>query len=60
MNKCIYCGNWHEGLCSRIAEIEYYEGGGIKRVRLRDWENLPLPQVVPGAVPAGAKDVQWK
>jgi len=35
-STCTYCGYLHSGMCSRIEEIEYYENGTVKRVRLRD------------------------
>lgn len=37
VNRCTYCGKFcHDALCPRIVEIEYYENGALKRVRLRD------------------------
>jgi hypothetical protein len=43
MRECIYCGSWHEGICPRIAEIEYWPNGGVKRVRLQGWETSHYP-----------------
>lgn len=34
MTKCSYCGAWHEGVCPRVAELEYHPSGALKRVRL--------------------------
>jgi hypothetical protein len=44
--QCSYCGYWHKkGICPRIAEIEYYQDGTIKRVRFhKDSDNvIPWP-----------------
>lgn len=35
-NTCRYCGSWHQGVCARIEEIEYFANGTIKRVKLRE------------------------
>ena len=32
---CPYCGAYHEGMCPRVEELEYYPDGTLKRVRLR-------------------------
>ena len=32
---CQYCGNYHTTTCPRIASIEYYPNGTVKRVELR-------------------------
>jgi hypothetical protein len=31
-NLCPYCGDRHAGVCPRVAEIEYFPDGGVKRV----------------------------
>jgi len=38
MESCHYCGMIHATsvICPRIEEIEYYEHGGVKRVKLKD------------------------
>lgn len=33
VRHCPHCGLYHGPGCSRIAEIEYYESGAIKRIR---------------------------
>src|SRR5690349_13301533 len=33
MNKCPYCGNYHEGNCPRVASISYHPDGTISQVR---------------------------
>ena len=36
---CEYCGNIHNGLCSRIKRIEYFPDGTIKSIELNDRNN---------------------
>jgi len=31
--QCGHCGNFHQGACPRVKEIEYWPNGTIKRVR---------------------------
>ena len=38
---CGYCGNYHDGMCPRVEEIEYHNDGTVKRVKLRDPLMLP-------------------
>ena len=39
LTPCPFCGGMHTGLCRRVIEIEYYEGGGVKRALLREtWD----------------------
>jgi len=35
--KCPYCGLYHDlsSLCPSIEEIEYYENGSVKRVKMK-------------------------
>ena len=30
--QCGHCGNFHQGTCPRIKEIEYWPDGTVKRV----------------------------
>ena len=32
-DKCAHCGGLHARACPRVASIEYWESGSIKRVR---------------------------
>ena len=31
--SCPYCAIYHEGVCSLVLEIEYYENGAVRCVR---------------------------
>jgi hypothetical protein len=44
---CNYCGSWHTGICPRVAEIEYYEDGTVKRVKLHPVGIPAAPQPLP-------------
>lgn len=35
INKCSWCGLWHTGMCTKVEEIEYYQDGTVKRVKLK-------------------------
>lgn len=41
--SCTFCGGYHSGVCSRVEEIEYFENGTIRRVKLRTYEPPPPP-----------------
>lgn len=40
---CPHCGLYHGPACPRIAEIEYYENGTIKRVRYHGQTEATAP-----------------
>ena len=44
-NMCRYCGLTHATACPRIEEIEYFQNGAVKRVKLRQ-----LPEQQPSTV----------
>lgn len=35
INTCQYCGCIHTGICSLVEEIEYFENGHVKKVKLK-------------------------
>ena len=30
--RCYYCGAYHEGVCARVASIEYHPDGTVRKV----------------------------
>jgi len=50
---CQYCGFIHQGrVCHLIEEIEYFESGGVKRVKLRgESATAPMPNPPAGPIP---------
>lgn len=48
--KCRWCGGDHAGeACPKVAEIEYYPGGEVKRVIFKDGirQRFDLPKSKP-------------
>lgn len=39
--NCLYCGNYHNGMCWRVKSIEYHENGAVRKVELHDSSNSP-------------------
>ena len=39
LRVCTYCGCQHDETCPRIAAIDYYPNGQVKRVELRPARN---------------------
>jgi len=40
VRKCSYCGNYHVGVCPRVASMEYFPNGMLKRIEFHQVAGL--------------------
>lgn len=46
--RCAHCGQWHDGVCSRVKSVEYYPNGTVKKIKYHD--SPPPPPMMPSAL----------